>query len=306
MTVVPPAFAEDIERRFGVEGTRWIAELDRHLEILAARWALDVGGPLGFGTWSVVYGVTQAGRPAALKLTWPDDARHDREVSVLRLWNGDGAAEVLAEDRERHPLLLERLDPEVRLSRVPVADALHVAGTLLRRHAHLAPPGLPTLDAVTRELLTTLEPQWERLRRPMPHDVIVRARRFATDLLPGIDTRVVNWDLHGDNILRGSREPWQVIDPQVVAGDVEYGVAQLLWWRLEDIEARGGVSWALELLARAATLDATRLIAWVYVRTVAYWLSGLEGGLTLDPERCRRLVAALDASAVPKLGAPRS
>jgi streptomycin 6-kinase len=128
----------------------------------------------------------------------------------------------------------------------------------------------------------------------MPRRVIEHAGDLARDLIPFVGSLIVNWDLHYTNVLRAEREPWLVIDPQVLAGDVEYGVAQLLWWRLEDIEAQGGVSRALDTLVASAELDSERAHAWAYVRTVDYWLSGLAAGLTIDPPRCQRVVEALD------------
>jgi streptomycin 6-kinase len=87
-------------------------------------------------------------------------------------------------------------------------------------------------------------------------------------------------------VLAGRREPWLVVDPKVVAGDVEFGVAQLLWRRLEDIEARGGLDRHFRILAEAAELDPDLARAWTVVRCVDYWLWGISVGLTDDPARC--------------------
>lgn len=120
-----------------------------------------------------------------------------------------------------------------------------------------------------------------------------RARELARHLAPSAGNLLVNWDIHDGNVLRAASEPWLVIDPQTLAGDVEYGLAQWLWWRLEEIEARAGVRWALDRLVESAEVDAGRAFAWAYVRTVDYWLSGLETGLTIDPPRCERVIEGL-------------
>jgi streptomycin 6-kinase len=36
---------------------------------------------------------------------------------------------------------------------------------------------------------------------------------------------------------------------------------------------------------------------WVFVRTIDYWLWGLENGLTSDPLRCQRIAEALAPTA---------
>jgi streptomycin 6-kinase len=48
-----------------------------------------------------------------------------------------------------------------------------------------------------------------------------------------------------------------------------------------------------DVLVTESGLDPVRALAWVRFRTVDYWLWGLSYGLTEDPVRCARLVAAL-------------
>jgi hypothetical protein len=39
---------------------------------------------------------------------------------------------------------------------------------------------------------------------------------------------LVNYDIHYDNVLAGTREPWLVVDPKPITGDLEYGMAQVV------------------------------------------------------------------------------
>ena len=247
------------------------------------------------GEWGVVIAVRGAEKPAVLKLTWPDeDNPLKRVVTALSLWDGRGAVRLFRVDSARQALLLERLDAAATLENVAVGEALGVAGRLLRRLAVPAPTDFPSLEAVARRIAATLPERWERHGRPMPWRVVERAVDLALELTPSARSLIVNWDVHYSNVLRAEREAWLAIDPQMVAGDVEYSVAQLLWWRLEDIEVQGGVSWALDILIASAELDAERTKAWAYVRTLDYWLFGLGAGLTIDPPRCGRVIKALD------------
>jgi streptomycin 6-kinase len=43
-------------------------------------------------------------------------------------------------------------------------------------------------------------------------------------------------------------------------------------------------------------LDRAKAIAWGFVRSIDYWLWGLDNGLTSDPVRCQRIASALAAS----------
>lgn len=101
---------------------------------------------------------------------------------------------------------------------------------------------------------------------------------------------MVNYDLHYADVLAGEREAWLVVDPKVVVGDPEYGVAQLLWCRLEAMEAQGGLDRHFQALTEAAELNPDLARSWTLVRCVDYWLWGLSIGLTEDPARCEHLV----------------
>lgn len=295
MVTVPKAFATAIIARTGEGGRQWIESLPQRVNEMCDLWHLEIASPAMHGEWAVVFEVHNANTPAVLKLTWPGvEGMLTREVETLSLWAGRGAVRLLQADIERQALLLERLDATTTLEDVRVGEALSIAGHLLRRLALPAPADLPSLKAVAHQIAATLPERWEQQGHPMPRRVIDKAGDLIHALIPSTGNHIVNWDLQYANVLRAEREPWLVIDPQVLAGDVEYGIAQLLWWRLEDIEAQGGVSRALDTLVTSAELDSERAHAWAYVRTVDYWLSGLDAGLTIDPPRCQRVVEALD------------
>lgn len=295
MMTVPEAFATAITARMGEGGRRWLESLPQRVYEVCDTWGLELTGRARHGEWAVVFEVRGAKVAAVLKLTWPgEEGMLTREARALSLWAGRGAVRLLHADLERQALLLERLDATTTLNNVRIGEALGIAGQLLRRLALPAPADLPSLEVVTRRIAVTLPERWQQQGCPLPRRVVERAGDLARDLIPTVGNHIVNWDLHYTNVLRGEREPWLVIDPQVLAGDVEYGVAQLLWWRLEDIEGQASVSRALKTLIAAAKLDAQRAHAWAYVRTVDYWLSGLAAGLTIDPPRCQRVVEALD------------
>ncbi|GBF06848.1 hypothetical protein DAERI_110030 [Deinococcus aerius] len=294
MIAVPAAFAERTIARSGEAGRRWIASLPGRVTELCTAWGLEVEGPAMYGEWGLVFAVRGPDTPAVLKVTWPDeDGTLERAVAALTLWDGRGAVRLLRADVGRQALLLERLDSAADLSEIGVEEALHVAGTLLRRLAIPAPAEFPSLGTVARRISSSLPRRWEQQGRPLPRYVIEQAVDLASNLAPSVGNLLVNWDIHDGNVLRAEREPWLVIDPQVLAGNPEYGVAQLVWWRLEEIEAHGGVNWALDWIVDAARLSAELTHAWTYVRTVDYWLSGLEAGLTIDPPRCERVIEAL-------------
>ncbi len=97
---------------------------------------------------------------------------------------------------------------------------------------------------------------------------------------------MVNYDLHYENVLAGTRELWLAVDPKIIVGSPEFGVAQLMWCRLEDIQANGGLDRFMHIVTEAGELDLELTRSWTLVRCVDYWLWGLRVGLTEDPARC--------------------
>ena len=101
----------------------------------------------------------------------------------------------------------------------------------------------------------------------------------------------VDGDLHSAQVLRGTREPWLVVDPVLMRGDIEYDLARVLWTRLDEM-ADGDISAHFDTVVAAAGVDRDRARDWVVLRAAGYLRWGLAHGLTEDPPRCRRLLAA--------------
>jgi streptomycin 6-kinase len=292
---VPDSFAADLVRREGEAGRRWLGSVPATIAELCCAWGLEPVGRPQHGAWGLVFEVLGNDAPAVLKVSYPDPGQPlENVVTALSLWDGRGAVQLLRHDLERCALLLERLDAGRSLRAVPMAEALVVAGDLLRRLAVPAPETLPRIETVAKNIAQNLNRRWERLGKPMPRRTLERTFDLISAFAPASPDLVVNWDLHYEDVLVAEREPWLAVDPAVLSGDPAWGLAQLLWWPLEEIEAAGGVVWALDRLGSAADLDPQRSYAWTYVRTVDYWLMGLEHGLTIDPARCERIVGALE------------
>lgn len=289
MIIVPEDFASAAVARAGDAGRRWVNSLPDLVQTLCERWALLVDGAPMHGYLSLVVPVSHGDDPCVLKLSSVDQSTVD-EATALSSWNGRGAVQLLQVELSLGALLLERLDYSRSLSDVGIEEAVVVAGRLLRRLAMEAPPEIPLLRNVAEELSQDLPARWERYGRPMPRSVLDQARDLAIQRGASTANLLVNYDHHYDDVLAGKREPWLVVDPKVVAGDPEYGVAQLLWCRLEDIEADGGLDRHFQVLTEAAELDPALARAWTFVRCVDYWLWGLSVGLTYDPARCERII----------------
>lgn len=276
---VPETFAEG----FDEEGAEWLAGLPALTESCLARWDLTVDGPLMHGVCALVVPVRRpSGEPAVLKVTWPhDEARH--EALALALWDGDGAVRLLDHDDDAWALLLERLDPGTTLQDAPIDEALAVITRMIKRLDRPAPPGVRHMRDNAARWVHELP---EENDGSVPDELVAQAVAYCRELGPAAGNHLVNEDLHYDNVLRGDREPWLVIDPKPIAGDREFGLIPLLWNRFDDVEAAGG----LAAIAEAAGLDVELARKWTFVCAVDNWLDGGEDDWL--GAACARIAAA--------------
>lgn len=289
MITVPQAFVTATVSREGDAGRQWIDTLPQMVEDLCQQWDLVVDGEVMHGYLGLVIPVRRGDEPCMLKVSWIDESTAD-EAIALRAWNGQGAVRLLAAQPALGALLLERLDHRRSLNDVEIAEAIEVGGSLLRRLAIPAPSGLRSLDAVAQDLCRTLPQRWEKYGRPLSRRWLEQACDLTVQMGATSGNLLVNYDLHYADVLMDMQKQWRAVDPKVVVGDPAFGIAQLLWCRLEDIEAQGGLDRYFRLLVEAATLDLDCARSWTLVRCVDYWLWGVSVGLTYDPARCEAII----------------
>ncbi len=274
-------------------GRNWIRELPTLLASACERWSLEPDGTPSNGYHAVVIPVRRGSLPCAVKCEWP--AEHaDLEARALTVWNGFGAVELLDEDREKGILLLERLHESQSLSRLPLFEAAAELGKVLRALTVPAPCGFPPLTDVLAQIEAGWRQRQLRLGKPVPDGIMKKCRTVVAKLTRGVTTKyLVHADLHYDNVLRRSRNSWAAIDPKPIAGDPEFSVPEMLWTRADEVTNPEGFKQLLRTIVAEAQLDADKARQWAIVRSIDYWLWGLEAALNHDPARCRRVIEAL-------------
>jgi streptomycin 6-kinase len=263
---------------WGAAGERWLADLPALLAGLAEDWSLTLGEPYDL-TFHYVAQVRRAdGTPAVLKVGFELAV----ESAALAAFDGRGAARLLRADPDRGALLLEQVSPGGRLrDLVPARDAEATAVLAgLMRELHVPPvPGLPTVLSQVAAL--------DRHRGAVPAG-LVREAAARMRSLSATATReaVLHGDLHHDNVLRGTREPWLAIDPHGLVGDPGYEVGSILFNPSPDDRdpaLTALVPARLRQLSAALGEPADRLGDWGFVKAVlsAVWTADAGG----DPAR---------------------
>ena len=263
-------------------GRAWLADVPRLVRECAEEWSLEVGEPFPDAFASVAL---PAG-DAVLKVAFPD-RETEHEGDALAAWGGDGAVRLLARDRARHALLLERCRPGTSLESVDPDAALDVViGLLPRLWLPAAAPFRPLAEEAAW-WLSHLEERWLAAGKPFERRLLDAAVSALEELGPTQGEQVLlHQDMHGANVLRAEREPWLVIDPKPLAGEREFAVAPLVR-SVELGHSRPAVHHRLDRLTSELGLDLERARLWTIGQTIAW---GVGSGHATHVETVRWLL----------------
>jgi streptomycin 6-kinase len=260
----------------------WLRALPDLIETLAERWSLTVCSPFAGIEINFVAPVVRAdGARCVLKIS-----RHIREtrneIAALRLWDGSGAARLLAAAAERGALLIEGLEPGTTLVEVAESNddqATSIAAGVLRqlwRPVTDEGEGLRRLDdwcaAYDRNRAALV-----RGANGFPAAIFQRADALRRDLLASTATQsVLHGDMHHLNVLRAQRTDWLAIDPKGLVGDCAFDVCQFL--RNPHAVPTRVNRRRLDVLCAELGLDRQRTRDWCFVHAVLDACWDFEGG----------------------------
>jgi streptomycin 6-kinase len=265
----------------------WLAGLPALVEEMAERWGLRLEPHFpGIELNYVAPAVRADGTRSVFKLSRHlEDTRS--EIAALRIWDGSGAARLLAADEERGALLIERLVPGTMLVEVAERDddaATSITAELLQRLWQEPPP--------TSHGLTTVE-RWcaafDRNRASLldgvdgfPIATFARADELRRELLASTsEPCVLHGDMHHYNVLRAERAEWLTIDPKGLLGDRHFDICQFFRNPRPTREALN--SRRLDVFCERLGLDRERARGWLYVHSVLDACWSYEEGLDWRP-----------------------
>lgn len=277
--------------------TRWLAELPALCERLCAQWSVRLGTAFEECHVSLVV-TTEGSDPAAvLKVPMPATVQlgtltasaRAGEAAVLRLWDGDGAVRLLAEDASTGAMLVERCRPGAPLDRIGDPEAGdRVAAELLGRLHRPAPADAPFehLADNAREFAHDLPVAFDRIGSPFDAWMIELAVELLLDLSQPTESEVLlHGDFHLDNILSSGRAPWLAIDPLPMVGDPAYDAVQYLLFRKGDLtDPHREWDSVVTRFADRLGVDVQRVKAWTFARLVSDAVAAIREGTSVAEE----------------------
>lgn len=293
---LPEELVTHISAICGSRGEEWFTQLPRLICELEDRWSLKVREPFpGIEYNFVAPAVFNNGGDAVVKISPPFERIEIHcEAKYLRTRKGEGVVKLLAEDRERHAILIERALPGTALFKEfendPAAAIPHAVDVL---RSILRPPPADMKD------VDTLDNWFKNFRRYRETDFPKAQAEKAFEIYERLSrqhdrTYYLHGDFHPGNIVTATREPYLAIDPKGIVGHIGYDIAVFLnnlhWWQNGKQGVEQLLQEAVAKFAAAFVMTEIELRQWAY----AYMVIGAWWNFDEMPELYANEVALVD------------
>jgi streptomycin 6-kinase len=279
---LPKEFVQNTIALCGDDGRMWLDKLPETIRRLEKQWSIRAGRHFGTMAYNYVGEATCSdGSATVLKIGLPlKDVEIFCEAKYLRELSGEGAIRLICEDRESQAILIERAFPGKNLTDIfedRKEDAVAVAIELLKQVQRKSPVNLA--DTIS------LDDWFASLKRVVggefPQKYPDKALAFY-DELSSDRTHLcyIHGDLHHENILSSTREPYLAIDPKGIIGHIGYEIAVFLnnhhWWLEGESEIPAKLDKAVRQFSDAFDISPGDLRRWAYAQMVlsAWWTFG--------------------------------
>ena len=302
MFVIPENFKREMISLHEDEGRVWLGRLPAILAACEERWAIIIGSPFANLSFNyVVHALRADGTNVVVKACSPTD-EFLQESIALRLFDGHGMAQLLACDTDDEVMLLEALQPGTLLTTIEDDErAISIAVSVMQQLWRPVPEAHPFKSVFDwGKGFTRLRQHFNGGIGPFPKALLEEAEMLYAELSASMATPVLlHGDLHQENILAATREPWLAIDPKGLIGEPAYETGSLLRNPLPQIlrvpQPQRLLARRIDQLADELGLDRVRIRDWALAQSVlAAWWSIEDFGEVSEAElACASLLAGL-------------
>ena len=274
---LPETFISTIKNVYKKDGERFLAVLPFLIDEVSDRWGLTKVTPVPNLSFNFVAFANRGDDEVILKMGVPNPELTS-EMTALKLFNGNGACQLLEHDEERGLLLLERLKPGKMLAELEDDEERTIIAAEVMSKLWRKVPSDNKFIKLSDWFagLKKIRPHFDGGTGPFPKKLLERVESFLPELFADTDVKLMHGDFHHFNILSSERG-WLVIDPKGVIGPVGYEVGPLMlnpWssisdWNRFKVHAERRVS----ILAERLGWEREKIIKWSMAHAIlsAWW-----------------------------------
>ena len=291
---LPDSFITTIQKAFKEDGENFLAVLPALVEDASQRWGLTDIRPVPNLSYNFVAFAKRGTEDVILKIGVPNPELNS-EMVALKLFDGDGACQLLACDEERGFLLLERLNPGTVLADIPDDERTNIAIDVMQKiwrpldsGSSLALRVLPAAEQQAVRLqsfiqlsdwfdeLKTVRPKFDGGTGPFPKKIFERVESVLPELFADENVKLIHGDFHHFNILLSERG-WLAIDPKGVIGPAGYEIGPLMinpWGSLSDrVSFKAQTKRRMSILSERVGWEQETILNWATAHAVlsAWW-----------------------------------
>ncbi len=273
---LPERFRQNVSGVCGENGERWLNDLPEIIAEISQKWSLKIEKHFSNLSYNYVAPcVYKGGIEAVLKISLPETRPEIfNEANFLQISNGEGAVKLLDFDKKHRAMLLEKLSPGKHLKEIFYGDetqAVKVAVDVMRKlQCRLS------ANSEFRRLEDWFKGFDRAKNTNFPHEYVRKAQEFFYQLNSS-QNYLIHGDLHHENILSATREPFLAIDPKGIVGDIGYDIGVFLnnhlWWLASEPNLQEKLNDAVRQFSASFTIEPEDLRKWAYAQMVlsAWW-----------------------------------
>lgn len=275
---LPKELVKHVTAICGRGGEEWLGRLPRLIGELEREWSVIVHEPFPGIEFNFVAPATRGEEPVVVKLAPPYERTEiHAEAKYLRTRDGAGAVRLIAADRERRAIMIERAIPGQALFEVfkdDPAGAVRPAIEVLR--SVLRPPPQDMTD------VGSLDTWFNNFRRYRGTEFPKNYAEKAFGIYERLSTQqdrifYLHGDFHPGNVVTSHRANYLAIDPKGIVGHIGYDLAVFLnnlqWWWKGESELPELVNFAIREFAASFGLTESEIREWAFAYMVigAWW-----------------------------------
>jgi streptomycin 6-kinase len=292
---LPPKFRQNVIGLYGAKGEKWLSDLPQMLEKTCTKWNLTLEDYFPNLSFNFVAKCSDKnGEKYVLKVGVPDeDSPLLTEKRALEAFDGQGAVKVLRYDDKLCAMLLERANSGKILSEVCGEDYLKAVDIAIEVLKKL--PRNPPNKTQFINLETWIDGLNSAVTEKFAPEKVAKAQEFFAALIEPFERKILlHGDVHFDNILSAKREPFLLIDPKGLIGEIGYEIAvflnDLAGWTEHLANRKTILDKAIKRFSKEFAVSEQNLRKWCFAFAVlsAWWMMEDFG------ENCEKTLALAD------------